>query len=88
MSCSRAVLEAGTLLHAGLKCFCCSSSRVVTRWAGSDLSAEIQPSCRGGNRADGEALPPTGGLKVKGSLENMRALTVYFIVGFFTVIWV
>lgn len=29
---------------------------------------------------DGEVLPPTGGLKVKGRLENMRASTVYFIV--------
>lgn len=58
------------------------------RWAGSDLSAEVQPSYRGGNTQEGEALPPTGGLKVKGMLENMRALTVYCIVGFSTSEWV
>lgn len=50
--------------------------RGLIRWAGSDLSAEIQPSYRGGNTVDGEALPPTGGLRVKGRLENMRASTV------------
>lgn len=58
-------------------------TRGLTGWAGSDLAAGIQPSCRGGDMVDGRALPPTGSLKVKGRMENMRALTVYFIVGFF-----